>query len=392
MKRILLTLLVAGLLPTGVLAARAATAAPASFQAAQSLVAASSSPGNAYAVGASVVLTAPVAGDFLALGGSVITAAPVSGDDLIFGGSVSSRSSVAGDLRAVGGSIDISEPIAGDLVAIGFSVHDTGRASGSTFIIALNTTMGNGAVGPVTIYGNNIALSGEFMSDVNIVAGGRVSLASGTVIHGKLSYEAPDVASIPASVSVEGGVVYTNASYLPDVGTSRILSFVSIGFFLIARIIGALILAGLIAGLFASFAESLVEQISLMRVRRMLLLLLLGFGIFVATPIVIGLLLLTFIGIGVALLLLILYALLFLLALIYAGVVIGGVFARRVLHREQILWHDGVLGMAVLSVVLLVPYIGLIIVLVLTLFSAGTLLQLFYRFAFPHEEETVEML
>lgn len=390
MKRTSLALLVVCLLATGVQASHAYAArliAPASsFRAAQSLVAASSSPGNAYAVGASIVLTAPVAGDFLALGGSVITAAPVAGDDLIFGGSVSSRSAVAGDLRAIGGGIEVAESVGGDLVAIGFSVSDFGRAKGSVFIIALNTTLGNGSDGPVTIYGNNVALAGDFRGDVTIVAGGHVALAPGTMIRGKLSYQAPDVATIPASAIIVGGVTYTNASYLPDVGTSRMLAFVSIGFFLVARIIGTLILAGLLAGLFPGLAHAVTSHVLHMRLRHMLLLLLLGFGVCVATPIVIGLLLLTFVGIGLAILLFILYALLFLLAFVYAGIVTGSMLSRRIQGREEVLWHDGLVGMAIVSGVLLIPFVGIGIVLLLTLFSAGTLLQMFFRFAFPHEE------
>jgi len=333
-----------------------------------------------------------VAGDFLALGGSVITAAPVAGDDLMFGGSVSSRSAVTGDFRAIGGGIEVAEPVGGDLIAIGFSVSDAGRAKGSVFIIALNTILSNGADGPVTIYGNNVALAGDFQGDVTVVAGGHVALAPGTTIHGKFSYQAPDVANIPASATILGGVVYTNASYLPDVGTSRMLAFLSIGFFLVARIIGTLILAGLLAGLFPGFARAVTSQVLRMRLRNMLLLLLLGFGVSVATPIIIGLLLLTFVGIGLAILLFILYALLFLLAFVYTGIVAGSMFARRVRGRKQVLWHDGLVGMAVVSCILLIPFIGLSIVLLLTLFSAGTLLQMFFRFAFPHETSASEEL
>lgn len=365
----------------------AATRAPASFNGGKSLVAASSSPGNSYAAGASVVLTAPVAGDFTAVGGSVITASPVAGDDLLFGGSVSSRSSVAGDLRAIGGSINVAEPVGGDFIAMGLSVEDSDRISGSTFIIALNTIVSGGADGPVTIYGNNVALGGDFRADVTIVAGGHVGLAPDTRIHGKLSYQSPDVASIPPTATIDGGVDYTNASYLPDIGTSRLLAYLSIGFFLVARIIGTLILAGLLAGLFPSFAQTVTERFEHMRLRETLLLVLLGFGVCVATPIVIGLLMLTFIGIGLAILLLILYALLFLLAFIYAGIVAGNMLARRFRHRKHVLWHDGVVGMAIVSLVLLIPFVGIGLVFLLTLFSAGLVLQMFFRFAFSHDAQ-----
>ena len=380
MKRSFLIPLIACLLPMSVLAA------PASFSAARSLVAASSSPGNAYAAGASVVLTAPVAGDLSAFGGSIIAAAPVAGDELLVAGSIRSRAPVTGDLRIMGGSVVIEESIAGDLVVLGFSVNDSGRASGSVFIAAAETTLTKGASGPVTIYGNTISLAGDFGGNVNIVSSGHLTLAASTTIRGTLSYEAPEPATIPASATIIGGIKYRNASYLPDAGTSRLLAVVSIGFFLFARILGALILAGLLAGLFPKLAEEIVERAYTQRPRNILLTMLLGFAILVATPVLFIVLMLTFVGIGLALLLLILYSLLAFLALLYAGILLGSAFARRFRAREEVFWHDGVFGMLALSLIALLPVIGPLILYILTIFSAGALLLIFFDFAFPHEE------
>lgn len=388
MNRLLLALTISLLIPAGALAA----GAPASFSAARSLLAASSSPGNAYAAGISVVVTAPVAGDLSAVGGSVIAAAPVAGDELLLAGSVSSRASVGGDLRAVCGSITIEKSVAGDLVAFGLSVYDSGRAGGSVFIAALNTTLTNGASGPVTIYGNNVSLDGDFGGDVKIVAGGRLTLAPDTTIHGALSYEAPEAAIIPASATIVGGVTYNNISYLPDAGTSRILAFMSVGFFLLVRILGALILAGLLTGLFPRLAEVITERAYTARPRSILLTMLLGFAVLVATPILFVMLMLTFVGIGIALLILILYALIVLLSLLYAGILLGSVLVRRYARRTNVLWHDGVLGMLAFSLITLVPFVGLFVALLLTTFSAGALLLVFFNFAFPHEEQTPELL
>ncbi len=384
MRRILLSLLALLLMPVSLYAEHA----PASFSSAQALLSASSSPGNVYTAGASVVVAAPVGGDLSAFGGSVITAAPIAGDELLFAGSIQSRARVEGDFRAVGGSISIEEPVSGDLVVLGFTVHDSSRAGGSVFIIAANTTLSDGAVGPVTIYGNNISLGGNFAGDVTIVSSGRVSLSASTTIAGRLSYEAPEEAIIPASVTIRGGVTYTNASYLPDVGTSRVLSLISIGFFLFVRILGALILAGLLAGLFPRLAETVLGRTTAMRPSRIFLTALLGFAVFVVTPILSLLLALTFVGIGLALLLLIAYALIAFLSLLYAGILLGGLFAQRFLHRDSVVWHDGVFGMLVLSLITLIPYIGLMTAFFCTALSAGVLLITFFHFAFPHEERS----
>lgn len=388
MRHVLLTLLVALLLPTSSYATRA----PASFSAARSVLVASSSPGNAYAAGFSVVRTANVDGDLSAFGGSIITAAPVSGDELLFAGSIYSRAKVGGDFRAAGGSITIDEPIVGDLVAFGYSVHDFGRAEGSVLIVAVNTTLSDGATGPVTIYGNNISLAGDFADDINIIASGRITLAASTTVAGKLSYEAPEPAIIPASATILGGVEYTNASYLPDAGTSRILAVMSIGLFLLIRILGALILAGLLAGLFPRLAEAIVERASTARTSKILLTMLLGFAVFVVTPVLFLLLALTFVGFGLATLLFIGYAFIVLLSVTYAGILIGSLFARYYSHRDSILWRDGVFGMLALSLLTFIPYAGIFIVIFLTTFSAGALVLIFFHFAFQHEEHTTEML
>lgn len=388
MQRTIITLLIVLLLPVNVMAARTLS----SFSVGKSLIVDDSSAGNSYATGFSVVRTAPVAGDFLAFSGSIVTASPVSGDELLIAGSVNSRASVGGDFRAVGGSVNIEEPVAGDLVALGFSVRDSGKAKGSVFIVAANVTMTNGSDGPITIYGNNISLDGNFAGNVDIVASGKITLTASTTIAGKLSYQAPEPALIPKSVVIAGSVEYTSASYLPDAGTSRILAVISIGFFLFVRILGALILAGLLAGLFPRLAEAVAERAYNARPSRILLTILLGFAVFVVTPVLFLILALTFVGIGLSLLMLIAYSFIVFLSLAYAGILLGSLFSRRYMNRETVLWHDGVFGMLAISLVALVPYIGVFIAMLFTMFASGALLLIFFNFAFPHEENTPEML
>lgn len=369
-----------------------AKATPASFSAARSLFATSSVPGNVYSAGASVVLTAPIEGDLSVFGGSVISAAPVEGDGLLLAGSVRSRAPVSGDLRAVGGSISVEESVGGDLVAFGFSVRALGPIIGNVFVAAADVAITEGASGPVTIYGNTISLAGIFRGDVHVVSSGKISLAPDTVIQGVFSYEAPEPAIIPTTVTIVGGSQYTNASYLPDIGTSRILALISVSFFIFARILGALILAGLLAGLFPKLAKKIVERAYIKSPQSILLTALLGFAVFVAVPVLVIMLLLTFVGIGLALLLLIAYILIMFLSFLYAGILLGSLYARRFSLREVVLWHDGVLGMLALSLIALVPVVGPIVLTSLIFFSAGALLLIFFHFAFSREVHTPEIL
>ena len=219
-----------------------------------------------------------------------------------------------------------------------------------------------------------------------------MTLAPDTSIRGKLTYQSPETAFIPASATIAGGVSYTNASYLPSAGASRLLAFASIGIFLLARVLGALILAGLLAGLFPRLAEVLARRAHAERSRGWLLTALLGFATLVATPVLLVLLTLTFVGIGLALLLFIIYGLLALLSVLYAGILVGTLFARRFERRETVLWRDGVLGMLALSVASLVPVVGPSALFLLTAYTAGALMLAFFRFAFPREAHTPEML
>lgn len=372
----------------GLFAPVAVFAAPSSFEGARSLLAASSSPGNAYVAGATVTVTAPTGGDLTALGGSVTLAADVKGDALLAAGSVSSRAPVSGDLRVVGGSVSIDEAVGGDIAAAGFSVHDAARAGGSVFIAAADASLTVGAHGPVTVYSNSVTLGGTFDGDVDVVSSGRVTLLASTTIAGKLTYDAPEAAIIPASADIRGGVAYTNASYLPAARTSRTLALASIGIFLLARILGALILAGLLAGLFPRLSEAVTERAWAGRTRTVLLTMLLGFAALVATPILLVLLALTFIGLGISILLFITYCLLAILSFMYAGIMLGALIARRFEKRASVRWRDGVLGMLLLSIVALVPVIGTLALFLLMAFAAGALILLFFQFAFPHEDGT----
>jgi hypothetical protein len=243
----------------------------------------------------------------------------------------------------------------------------------------------SGASGPVTIYANNVLLAGDFFGDVHIFALGHVTLAPETHIHGQLSYEAPETVTVPDTVAIDGGVIYSSISYLPDAGTSRTLAFLSIGLFLIARIIGALLLAGLLAGLFPRFAEKMVARVFRNRARDLLLTLLLGFAALVATPAVVLLLLITFVGGGLALLIGVLYTLVLLLSVTYAGILIGGVLSRRFRGRQTVVWHDGVIGMVLLSLGALVPSVGLPFAFLCVLYTLGALLQTTFHFAFPRD-------
>ena len=371
--------------------AMAAQAAP-SFSADQNLFVASSTPGNRYLAGGTVTITAPSSSDLSAFAGSIVIGAPVAEDALLAGGAVDVRAPVHGDFRAFAGRIQIRAPIGGDLVAFGGSVDASVMGAHSAFVVAANTTLSAGAGGPVVIYGNNVALDGEFSGDVRVVALGRITLGDTTHIRGTFSYEAPEEASISSSAVIDGGAHYTGASYLPSTTEARTLAFVSVGVFLIVKILSALILAGLLAGLFPRLSQAIALRAFSSSTRSVFLTILLGFALLVATPALLLLLAVTFVGIGLAVLLAIAYGLLIGLSLVYAGILVGVALAWRFEHRKTVLWRDGLLGMFVLALISFIPFVGTTLILLLATFSMGALALLFFHTAFPHAESSEDTL
>ncbi len=350
-----------------------------------SLVVSEPPAGNAYFFGADLTVAAPVSGDLTASGASVVVSAPVSGDALVAGGSVDIRKTIAGDLRILGGRIMVDDAVAGDLVAAGGSV--TIHSSPSFVWIAGGAvTMDKGASGPVTIYGSTVLLAGTYAGDVHVTASDRLSLAPNTVIRGKLKYDAPQQADIPASATAAGGVEYTGKSFLPTVQEARTFALAGAGIFFLVRILASIIAVGVIGGVFPSFAQMVADATLSRSSSRFALLALLGFGLMAATPILIVLLLATFAGAGLAFILMAAYALFLMLSFIYAAVIAGAALARGVAKRPLFLWRDGVFGMLALSLIALIPVIGWIALLVIIAAAAGTLASLFYHAAFARED------
>ena len=340
--------------------------------------------GNAYLAGTDVSVTAAIPADLVAIGGSVVVSAPISEDAFLVGGTIGVRKSVKGDLRAAGGTVSVTESVGGDLVAIGGKVTVAGKPH-YVWITGVDVALQNGADGPVTVYGSSVVLAGYFAGDVRVVASDEVIVKDGAVITGTLRYNAPQEADIAGSAKV-GTIEYTGRSYLPTADEARTFALAGAGVFFAVQALAALIAVGLVTGLFPRFAQSVANRALARSPLRFILLALLGFGIMVAGPVLCLLLLISFAGAFVAFILMTAYLLLMLLAYLFSGVLAGSALARAIVKRERLYWRDAVVGMLVLYLASSIPYLGFAVLLVLFATALGTIVSLFYRFAFAREE------
>lgn len=376
MRRIILPVLLILMLPT--------LASAATFAEDKTLVVSSSTPDNTYLAGVSVTVSAPLPADLAAAGGTVTTYSPIGGDALIAAGTVHLQEAVGGDVRAAGARVTINAPVAGDIVAAGGTVTVTARAR-DVRLFGASVQATGGAQGPVTIYGADVTLAGDYAGDVEIIASDHLTIGPDTHIHGVLKYNAPQQADIPASSVIDGGVTYTGSyAYVPTNAEAQKFAIAGAGVFFIVRALAIMVVAGLLAGLFPAFSEQLALRIFTRRHARTSLLALLGFGLLIATPVLILLLAVSFVGGGVALLLGSAYVLLVFLSYIYAGVLAGGAFRYLTTKRSATLisWRDAIVGTLLLFILSSIPYLGGIVTLVALCLTLGTVVSLLYQFAF----------
>lgn len=345
--------------------------------------------GNAYLAGTNVRVTAPIVGDVAALGTSLLLLAPIRGDALLFGGTIEAAGPVDGDLRAFGGRVTVEGTATGDIFAVGGSVRIEGRGTDMR-LFGVNVAALGGSLGVSEIYGSTVTIGGDFAGDVRVFASDRLIIRDGTRVRGTLEYDAPQQADVPADAIIDEEVVYTgSSSFLPTSKEAETFAIAGAGLFLIARVIAGMVAAGIAALLFPLFSRRIAERVLTRSPRRFVMLALLGFAVFVATPLLAVLLMLSFVGAAVGLLLTIAYLFLLLVSFIYAGVITGAAIARFLLKRQGISWRGALLGMLVLHVIGLVPIAGPIVTAVLCAAATGAIASTAYGFMFGRDTSDV---
>jgi cytoskeletal protein CcmA (bactofilin family) len=361
------------------------------LQSSRTLVLSEPADGNAYLAGTDVTVAAPQPGDLLAAGATISVQAPITGDVMLAGGTIDINKPITGDVRIVGGQITLDGAVGGDLILAGGAITASTSAK-DTRIAGGTVKLSGGSSGPVVIYGSDITISGDFKGDVTLVASDRITIEDGTHIHGSLHYNAPQQITTPTGVVIDGGTTYIgSSSFLPTSQEAHTFAVAGATILFIVHLLAVLVLAGLLAGLFPVFTERVAEKALTRTPGTFVLYALLGFGVMVAAPFLIFFLMVTFVGIGIALILLSLYALLFILAYTYAGILAGAALARALMKRYVIGWKEAVLGMLVLYLVGIIPVLGMLVKFVLMMAAGGTIVSIAYLFAFKKNQDELPL-
>lgn len=303
----------------------------------------------------------------------------VDGDLQAFAGTVVIQGTVDGDLTAFGGDVLIEGEVTGDAEAFAGNVRVTGDVGGEVGTAAGNVTIGeNASVGALSAAGGNVAVEGTVAGDVEAAAGS-VSLGPGAVVEGDLTYGGelnrhPD-AEVVGSVSEEStsGPVPAPIGELPTPPTW----LGPLYWLLVNLVLGAVLLAA-----FPRFSDAVATTARTAALKSG------GVGVLalVGIPIALGLVAITLVGIPLSIAGALLFAPLLWVGSVYGRFALGAWLLA--LADAENRWVALALGLVVVALVGLIPYLGGLIEFLVLLLGLGALsLALYDRYGESRADE-----
>lgn len=363
MKKILIALAVL-LIPGFVLAA--------DFRAAEeiSIPASSALSDDLYAAGGIVRVGGQIDGDAFLAGGDTLFSGNGLSDVFLSGGSVEYEGTSRGDVRMAGGDLSISGSVGEDLLAAAgnLSINPQAVIAGEAYLAGGNITISGVINGDLTLVAGRASINGEVRGNVNIVSADEVVIGRDAMIAGALSYKSANEAKIDEAARI-GGEVTHNKAARPMSGKKGI-----------AGMIGGFVVMGLLAYLTASLVLGLsAKDMTAMVVRR-------GFADFwrnlgiglvatIVTPVIAIILMISVLGWMLGTILMGVYALMIVIATIYAAIIFGA-WVMKAFNKgkdAEINWKLIFVGVALLSLVSVIPVVGWIIKCIFFLVAFGTL-------------------
>ncbi len=337
---------------------------------------------NLYTGGNIVLINSNIGKDLL-VGGRAITVNGDVEDDLwAVGQSVMVNGSVGGSLRVGGSDIMISGPVKEDVIAGGSTVTiaDTSLVGGDLFI-AGGTILINGPVsGDVRFAGGEVIINSKLEGNVRGEASGRLVLGSQAEVVGNLKYTSPKELEIEEGGKVLSEIDFTLKEAKPKrqkrfLGFGRMIGIFTLKFLI--KIISLMVAGIVLVYLLRRNVKVIIEK-SLTSFWSNLGI---GFAALIATPIACIILLATVIGMWLAGLVFSAYIFMVMLASLLASISFGAWFLKVVRKTKdyKIDWLTVVVGVIVLNIIALIPFVGWLIWLAFMLIGLGVFYRLAWR-------------
>jgi hypothetical protein len=329
---------------------------------------------DVYAAGGDIVIDGTINGDLYAVGRNITVNGDIKGSATIAGQYVTINGSISSSVRLAGQNITVSGKTGGDAVIFGQSVMiKNGSKVGGDLVLGASTVDVNGAVdGRIMGGAGNVIISDTVGKNVSLKVD-KLTITSSADIKGNVDYTSENEAEIQPGAKIEGTATRT----LPEIKEAQKKGPMSqvpgkIAGFLMAFITG-LVIIFLATRHITGMTEALIKYPWYS----------LGWGAFLlfVTPFAIIILLITVIGIPIALILTALYAIAIYLSIIPVSLCIG----RLIIGRGKTENNRGLLlgalaaGLAILTIIKLIPVFGFIVGIATAIFGMGTIIVYFTK-------------
>jgi cytoskeletal protein CcmA (bactofilin family) len=322
--------------------------------------------GDLYVIGRNIIIDGTVNGDIFGAGQTITINGTVNGGITLAGQTLTVNGQVLHGVRLAGQTITVNNSIGRDLAAAGNILNVGGTAKiADDLVLAVGTAYISGHVnGNVKGGGGEVTLNNEVGGNVELKVD-KLTITSTANIEGDLVYTSENEAIIQSGARLGGSTTHNvpekPAAPSPLAGIKGKL----LGFLMIL-VIGLIIIL-LATGRISAMADSIQTKPWPS----------LGWGalaLFV-TPIAALVVIITIIGLPVGLIALVLYGIAVYLSQIPIGFLIGRLIIRRngEIESRGLMIGALALGLAILLVLGLIPYVGGLVMLLTIIFGLGSL-------------------
>jgi hypothetical protein len=324
-----------------------------------------------YIVGGSVVVAGAVKGDLIGAGGDVLVTGLVTEDVLLGGGSIQINAPIGGDIRAVGGKVVISNTVGGDVVVVGGTTQIVSGAQieGDVVVAGGEIFIDGTILGKLTVVGESLQLNGTLNGDSDVTVDKLVVGPNAKISNG-ISYKSARIAKVDENAEILGEIKYTERE-------SKRVSFALLSTLAVTKLLMLLALGLVLSFAFRKQSTELVRDTA----RRFTKSIVWGFVISIMVPAIVLLLVASVIGAFLALVILLAYILLVVVSAAYAGILLGSIAFKRLFKQDDYhaTWDIVAAGLLMLSIINLIPVVGLVVTIIFFLASLGGLSQRIYE-------------
>jgi cytoskeletal protein CcmA (bactofilin family) len=323
-----------------------------------------------FATGRTLSVASPVQGDLLAAGRDITIDANVGGDTVVAGSIVRARGNIADTLYAAAGRLLIEGDVQRNARIAGRQVEIAPSSSihGNVSLAGSDVRVDGKVDGYLQATGGRVVINGPVGGDVEMTSR-HVELGPNARIAGNLRYTSPQPIKRAPEAQVTGTVEHIQSR--GGWTASRSIGLLAWGIWTIGLMILAAVAVALLPRIYSRITSTLENRPGMS--------LLVGLLSFIGIPLAAFILLITVIGIPLSFVLITIFLAMLTLAFVATSATVGDWILRR--YRPELSsatsWRVGatVLGVVLIGLAGMVPFIGGMVVFAALLFGLGAMIM-----------------